>query len=63
MMLSVWDMVLQRGSTIQVSTEFLVATRLRRDMTKNMLKSALNPNKQEQRHLFNNTHKTRNNEK
>ena len=43
-MSSVWDMILQWGSTIKVSIELPVATRHRRDMTEKLLKAALNPN-------------------
>ena len=43
-MSSVWDMILQWGSTIKVSIELPVATRHRRDMTEKLLKATLNPN-------------------
>ena len=43
-MSSVWDMILQCGSTIKVSIELPVATRHRRDMTAKLLKATLNPN-------------------
>ena len=43
-MSSVWDMILQGGSTIKVNTELPVATRHRRDMTEKLLKTTLNPN-------------------
>ena len=43
-MSSVWDMILQRDSTIKVSIELPVATRHRRDMTEKLLKATLNPN-------------------
>ena len=43
-MSSVWDMILQWGSTIKVSTELPVATRHRRDMTEKLLNVTLNPN-------------------
>ena len=43
-MLSVWDMILQWGSTIKVSIELPVTTRHRRDMTEKLLKATLNPN-------------------
>ena len=43
-MSSVWDMILQWGSTIEVSTELPVSTRHRRDMTEKLLKATLNPN-------------------
>ena len=42
--ISVWDMILQWGSTIKVSIELPVATRHRRDMTEKLLKATLNPN-------------------
>ena len=41
---SVWDMILQWGSTIKVSIELLVASRNRRDMTEKLLKATLKPN-------------------
>ena len=43
-MSSVWDMILQVGSTIKVSIELPVATRHRRDMTEKLLKATLSPN-------------------
>ena len=43
-MSSVWDMILQWGSTIKVSIELPVATRHRRDMTEKLLKATFNPN-------------------
>ena len=43
-MSSVWDMILQWGSTIKVSIELPVATRHRRDMIEKLLKATLNPN-------------------
>ena len=43
-MSSVWDMILQWGSTIKVSIELPVATRHRSDMTEKLLKATLNPN-------------------
>ena len=43
-MSSVWDMILQSGSTIKVSIELLVATRHPRDMTEKLLKATLNLN-------------------
>ena len=43
-MSSVWDMILQWGSTIKLSIELPVATRHRRDMTEKLLKATLNPN-------------------
>ena len=43
-MSSVWDMILQCGSTIKVSTELPVTTRHRCDMTEKLLKVTLNPN-------------------
>ena len=43
-MSSVWEMILQWGSTIKVSIELPVATRHRRDMTEKMWKATLNPN-------------------
>ena len=44
-MSSVWDTILQWGSTIKVSIEQLpVATRHSRDMTEKLLKATLNPN-------------------
>ena len=43
-MSSVWDMILQGGSTIKVSIELPVATRQRRDMTEKLLKATLIPN-------------------
>ena len=50
---SVWDMILQWGSTLKVSIELPAATRHRRDMTEKMLKATLNPNK----HTHTHTHK------
>ena len=47
-MSSVWGMIRQWRSTIKVSTELPVATRHRRDMTEQLLKATLNPNKQQQ---------------
>ena len=44
-MSSIWDMILQWGSTIG-SIELPVATRHRRDMTEKWLKVMLNQNKQ-----------------
>ena len=38
-MSSVWDMILQGGSTIKVSIELPVANRHRRDMTEKLLNS------------------------
>ena len=52
-MSSVWGMIFQWGSTIKVSIELPVATRHRRDMTENLLKATLNPNKQQQQTLRN----------
>ena len=49
-MSSALGMVLQRLNTIKVSTELPVATRYRRDMTEQLLKATLNPNKQKQQH-------------
>ena len=43
-MQSVWDMILQWGSTIKVSTELPATTRHRSDMTEKLLKAMLNPN-------------------
>ena len=43
-MSSVWDMILQWGSTIKVSIVLPVASRHRRDMTEKLLKTTLNPN-------------------
>ena len=43
-MSSVWDMILQWGSTLKVSIELPVATRHRRDMTEKLLKATFNPN-------------------
>ena len=43
-MSSVWDIILQWGSTIKVSIELPVATRHRRDMTEKLLKATLNQN-------------------
>ena len=43
-MSSVWDMILQCGSTIKVSIELPVATRHRRDMAEKLLKATLNSN-------------------
>ena len=43
----VWGMILQWGSTINVSIELPVATRHRRDITEKILKATLNPNKQQ----------------
>ena len=39
LMSSVWDMILQWGSTIKGSIELPVATRHRRDMTENNVES------------------------
>ena len=51
-MSSVGGMILQWGSTKKVSTEFLVATRHRCDMTEKILKTMWNPNKtNKQKHL------------
>ena len=50
-MSSVWDMILQCGSTIKVSIEPPVATRHRRDMTAKLLKATLNPNTHTQTQL------------
>ena len=50
-MSSVWDMILQRDSTIKVSIELPVATRHRRDMTEKLLKATLNPNSHTQSNL------------
>ena len=47
-MSSVWCMILQWGSTINVSIELPVSTRQYRNMTENLLKATLNPNKQQQ---------------
>ena len=47
-MSSVWGMILQWGSTINVSLELPVATRHHRDMTETLLKVTLNPTKQQQ---------------
>ena len=41
---SVWDMILQWGSTIKVSVELPAATSHRHDMTEKLLKATLNPN-------------------
>ena len=46
-MSSVWDMILQWGSTIKKSIELPVVTRHRHDMTEKLLKAALNLNKQQ----------------
>ena len=43
-MSTVWDMILQWGSTVKVSIELPVATRHHRDMTEKLLKATLNPN-------------------
>ena len=43
-MWSVWDMILQWGSTVKVSIEIPVATRHRRDITEKLLKATLNLN-------------------
>ena len=43
-MSSVWDMLLQWGSTIKVIIELPVTTKHRRDMTEKLLKATLNPN-------------------
>ena len=51
-MSSVWDMILQWGSTIKVSIELPVATRHRRDMTVKLLKATLNPNTHTQRNIY-----------
>ena len=51
-MSSVWDMILQWGSTVKVSTELPVVTSHRRDMTEKLLKATLNPNKQQQQQVF-----------
>ena len=40
---SVWDMILQWGSTIKVSIELPAATRHRRDMTENFVESDVKP--------------------
>ena len=45
LMSSVWDMILQWGSTIKVSIELPATTRHRRNMTEKLLKATLNPNK------------------
>ena len=44
-MSSVLGMILQWGSNINLSIELPVATRHCRDMTENLLKATLNPNK------------------
>ena len=41
---SVWDMILQCGSTIKVSIELPITTRHSRDMTEKLLKAMFNPN-------------------
>ena len=50
-MSSVWDMILQSGSTIKVSIELPIATRHRRDMTEKLLKATLNPNSHTHTHF------------
>ena len=50
-MSSVWDMILQWGSTIKGSIELPVATRHRRDMTEKLLKATLNPNTHTHTHI------------
>ena len=50
-MSSVWGMISQWGSTIEVSIELSVATRHRSEMTEKLLKAMLNPIKQQHKEL------------